>query len=107
MAIARAPPEPDSLLSTMTQTPVATSTALALSRVLTDILGLPASSTALHDDANLFDLGLDSLGVVRFVADTEAALGIRVPDEALRADMFERFSRLLACIEEQVAQERA
>lgn len=91
----------------MTRSPAAPPTATTLRRVLAEILGLPADTPALHDDANLFELGLDSLGVVRFVADVEVALGIRVPDEALRADMFERLSRLQTCIEARVAEERA
>lgn len=84
-----------------------TPTAHTIRRVLSDILGLPADTPLLHEDANLFELGLDSLGVVRFVADAEAALGVRVPDDALRADMFEKLSRLITCIEERVTQERA
>ena len=76
-------------------------------RVLSEVLGLPADSAALHDGANLFELGLDSLGVVRFIADIEAALHLRLPDEQLHAGLFERLDRLVACIDAQRAENAA
>lgn len=97
-------PNPD--LPAMTPSPDArTSTASTVRQVLADILGLPVETDALHDEANLFELGLDSLGVVRFVADIEAALRVQLPTEDLRAELFERLGRLIARIDERVAQE--
>lgn len=83
------------------------STAAAVRRVLADILGLPDDGAALHDGANLFDLGLDSLGVVRFLDEIEATLALRIPDEALSADLFERLDRVIACIQAQTAEPAA
>ena len=90
----------------MNSTPDApTPTARTVRLVLADILGLPADTGALHDAANLFELGLDSLGVVRFVVDIEAALQVQLPTEDLRAELFERLDRLIARIDERVVQE--
>lgn len=89
----------------MNRSTAALPTARHVRRVLADILGLDPDAPALDDDANLFELGLDSLGVVRFVVDIEAALNIRIPTEHLRADQFERLERLITRIDEQVAQE--
>ena len=75
------------------------SVASTVRTVLADILGLPAGDPALDDDANLFDLGLDSLGVVRFITDIEAALNLQLPQEDLRAELFEHLGRLVARIE--------
>lgn len=91
----------------MSLTPDAPSpTAITVRQLLADILGLPDAS-ALHDGANLFDLGLDSLGVVRFVVEIEAALRVQLPTEDLRAELFERLDRLIARIDERVLQESA
>lgn len=89
----------------MNRSPAALTTARHVRRVLADILGLGADTPALDDAANLFELGLDSLGVVRFVVDIEAALQIRLSTETLRAEHFERLERLITRIDEQVAQE--
>lgn len=89
----------------MNRSTAALPTARQIRRVLADILGLGDDTAALDDSANLFELGLDSLGVVRFVVDIEAALHIRLPTETLRADLFERLDRLIARIDEQVVQE--
>jgi acyl carrier protein len=75
------------------------SVAATVRAVLTDILGLPADDAALADDANLFELGLDSLGVVRFITEIEAALALELPQEDLRAELFEHLGRLVARIE--------
>lgn len=85
----------------MTPSPDAPSTARTVRQVLVDILGLPSES-ALVDHANLFEQGLDSLGVVRFVTDVEAALQIQLATEDLRAELFEDLSRLTAHIDAQV-----
>lgn len=92
----------------MNSSPAAPSpTARTVRQVLADVLGLPADTGALHDGANLFELGLDSLGVVRFVVDIEAALRVQLPTEDLRAELFERLERLITRIEERVVQESA
>ncbi len=85
----------------MTPPPNAQSSARTVRQVLVDILGLP-SDAALDEHANLFDQGLDSLGVVRFVTDVESALQIQLSTEDLRAELFEDLARLTAHIDAQV-----
>jgi acyl carrier protein len=85
-------------------TPPAANVGATVRSVLADILGLAPDDTALGADANLFDLGLDSLGVVRFITEIEAALDLQLPQEDLRAELFERLDRLVARIEERASE---
>lgn len=70
-------------------------------QVLADILGLPVDTLVHHAQANLFELGLDSLGVVRFITDIEQSLRIQLDTQELHADLFEDLSRLIDHIDTQ------
>jgi acyl carrier protein len=48
----------------------------------------------LGSDANLFDLGMDSLSVVRLVVALEEELGVQIPAEDLSADLFHKLGDL-------------
>ena len=86
--------------------PLSGPVATTVCAVLADILGLPVDDPALNAEANLFELGLDSLGVVRFITDIEATLDLQLPQEDLRADLFERLEVLVARIEERASEGR-
>jgi acyl carrier protein len=50
-------------------------------------LALPGD-TELTADADLADLGLDSMGTVTLLVDLESELGVTFPDESLVAETF-------------------
>ncbi len=64
----------------------------ALSALMSEILGL----AGVQPDDNFFDLGGDSLAVLRFVLAVEEATGRRVPTEFFRAPTVANLVRLLA-----------
>jgi len=47
-----------------------------------------AEDGAIDPDANLAELGVDSLGVVGLLGDIESAFNLRMPDELLTAETF-------------------
>jgi acyl carrier protein len=51
------------------------------------------------DDANLFQLGLDSLRVMRLLVFIEQRLGVTLPDEAITPESIGTVRALLALIE--------
>jgi len=53
----------------------------------------------IEPDDNLFDLGLDSLGVNRLVVFAERKLGARIPDTDIIASNFQDLQALTALVE--------
>ncbi len=64
--------------------------------VIINVLGLSVERSELIDETNLFDLGMDSLSVVRLVLALEEALGLQIPAEDLSAELFHRLGDLTA-----------
>jgi acyl carrier protein len=58
-----------------------------------------APEAAIPDDAQLKDLGLDSMEAVELLLDLEDELGIVLPDEAMTAETFATASSLRAAVE--------
>jgi|GEM_PF-542918 len=63
--------------------------------VIINVLGLAMERSELRDDTNLFDLGMDSLSVVRLVVALEEELGIQIPADELSAELFHRLGALI------------
>jgi acyl carrier protein len=64
--------------------------------VIISVLGLSIERSELLDDTDLFDLGMDSLSVVRLVVALEEELGVQIPAEDMSADLFHRLGDLTA-----------
>jgi acyl carrier protein len=62
--------------------------------VIISVLGLDIERSELTDDVDLFNLGMDSLSVVRLVVALEEELGVQVPAEDMSADLFHRLGDL-------------
>lgn len=58
-----------------------------------------AADAEIPDDAQLKDLGLDSMEAVELLLDLEDELGIVLPDEAMTAETFATASSLRAAVE--------
>ncbi|MFJ6694922.1 phosphopantetheine-binding protein [Streptomyces sp. NPDC091272] len=67
---------------------------------------LPADQP-LRDDANLTQLGLDSMQAMELLFDIEEEAGITVPDSAMNAETFATPSSLRAVVDQQAAEEAA
>jgi len=63
--------------------------------VIINVLGLDIGRDELPDDADLFDLGMDSLSVVRLVVALEEELNLQIPEEDLSAELFHRLDALI------------
>jgi len=63
--------------------------------VIINVLGLDIARNELSDDADLFDLGMDSLSVVRLVIALEEELDLQIPEEDLSAEIFHRLDILI------------
>lgn len=48
--------------------------------------------------ADLFDLGLDSMGIMQLIISLEESLGVRIPSEAVTQDNFRTSSRIAALV---------
>lgn len=67
-------------------------------RIVHDLLE-GVSPAALHCDADLFDLGLTSLSLVRLMLETESAFAITFPDEALMPANFRSVRKITDLVE--------
>lgn len=63
--------------------------------VIINVLGLSMERSELSEETNLFDLGMDSLSVVRLVVALEEELGIQIPAYDLSAELFHRLGSLV------------
>lgn len=72
--------------------------ATSLRAIVVDVLELDINPVQIHEDTNLFDLGIDSLAVMRMLGAVQDCFSIELPDEALNASMFERFGSLVDTI---------
>ena len=66
--------------------------------LFTNLLPLPRENWP-GDDANLFDLGLDSLRVMRLLVFIERDLGVNIPDAAITPDAVGSVGALLRLID--------
>ena len=51
-----------------------------------------------NDDLNLFDLGLDSMSIVDFLAAIEDEFGVELPEDELNEDVFTSSRRMVELI---------
>ncbi len=63
--------------------------------VIINVLGLAMERSELGEETNLFDLGMDSLSVVRLVVALEEELGVQIPADELSAELFHRLGSLI------------
>jgi acyl carrier protein len=63
--------------------------------VLISVLGLGIERSELDINADLFELGMDSLSVVRVVVALEEGLAIQIPADELSPDLFRRVGDLI------------
>lgn len=75
----------------------AESFAAALRRQLVDDLFFGDEEQILRDDDDLFELGLDSLGVHRLVVFIERELRVKLPDSAIVGEHFRTLAALVEC----------
>jgi acyl carrier protein len=53
---------------------------------------------ALADDDDLFELGLDSMGITRLVVRIERELGVRIPDADIVAEHWQDLTAIAALV---------
>ena len=66
--------------------------------LFTRLLSLPRDQWP-NDDANLFDVGLDSLRVMRMLVFIEQDLGVDLPDSAITPESISSVRALISLIE--------
>ena len=76
----------------------ATNVATTLRDLIVEVLELEIPPSAISDETNLFDLGIDSLAVLRLVMAVQDKFGIEIPETSLDASMFERFGNLVQVV---------
>ncbi len=69
-----------------------------LKRSILSVLNLDVPIETISNDTNLYELGLDSLNVVALLTDIETLFDITIDVEDLSAEMFEKFSNILAFV---------
>lgn len=69
----------------------------ALRRQLVEDLFFGDPEAILRDDDDLFELGLDSLGVHRLVVFIERELKVKLPDSAVVGEHFQNLDALVLC----------
>lgn len=52
------------------------------------------------DDDDLFELGLDSMGITRLLVFIERTLGVRLPDREITAERMQTVERIAQMVEE-------
>jgi acyl carrier protein len=72
--------------------------ARSLKIIIIDVLELELEPQQIIDDTNLFDLGIDSLAVLRLLTAIQEHFAIEIPEAALSATMFERFANLVETV---------
>jgi acyl carrier protein len=70
----------------------------ALRGLISDVVPLGLPPEALLDDANLYDHGLDSTSVVELVLRIEERFQLRLSDDDLDVELFQRLGRLVDCV---------
>ncbi|RQS69200.1 acyl carrier protein [Burkholderia sp. Bp8963] len=70
---------------------------------LLSVLGSNLSAELVVDDTNLFDVGVDSMNMTELLLQLEQRFGFTLAPEELSADLFLRFSNLVAFVESHVA----
>ena len=66
-----------------------------LRTMVVEALDLDIAPAQITADTNLFDLGIDSLAVLRLLMAVQEKFGIEIPEADLNATMFERFGNLV------------
>ena len=74
--------------------------AAELRRFLIEEILFGEQAPSFGDDENLFDVGLDSLGILRTTAFLEKAIGHTLEADALLPEHFETLRSLIARVEE-------
>ena len=69
-----------------------------LKKSILSVLNLDVSIETISGNTNLYELGLDSLNVVALLTDIENLFDITIDVEDLSAEMFEKFSNILAFV---------
>lgn len=64
-----------------------------------------AESDLVHEDTNLFDVGIDSMNMTELVLRIEERFGLMLMPEELSAELFTRFSRLVDFIQRKLTHE--
>ncbi len=65
-----------------------------LRALVIEALDLDLAPDQIKADTNLFDLGIDSLAVLRLLMAVQDKFGVEIPEDRLTAQMFERFGNL-------------
>ena len=86
-------------VQTETEAVVSTSVMSTLKEIVLKVLKLEIPASALNEQSNLHELGLESLNVVELLVDIEAAFGIVVDVEDLNGEMFTVLGRLAAFVQ--------
>ncbi|MBI2344264.1 MAG: acyl carrier protein [Deltaproteobacteria bacterium] len=69
-----------------------------LNPMITRIVKLSATDHSLSLETNLFEIGLDSLGVMELIVDIENQLHVVFDDDELSPELFERLSALVSLL---------
>ncbi|WP_224360664.1 phosphopantetheine-binding protein [Hyalangium versicolor] len=77
-----------------------------LRQILLETLKLDISPRDLTDDANLYELGLESLNVIALLSAIEKVFDIAIDVEDLSADLFSRWGNLVSFVEKKVDERR-
>ncbi|MBN3787490.1 acyl carrier protein [Burkholderia sp. Ac-20353] len=70
---------------------------------LLSVLGSSLSAELVVDDTNLFDVGVDSMNMTELLLQLEQRFGFTLAPEDLSAELFLRFSNLVAFVESHVS----
>ncbi|MBU9597944.1 acyl carrier protein [Burkholderia multivorans] len=69
---------------------------------LLSAIGSTMAADLIADDTNLFDVGVDSMNMTDLLLQLEQRFGFTLTPEDLSADLFLRFSNLVAFVESHV-----
>lgn len=66
-----------------------------LTKIVLDVLRLDIAGFTLKNDSDLFELGLESIGVVELLSDLEREMNILVDVEDVTGELFSKFENLI------------